>query len=247
MQESYKAKGQHIMMNISICEDEKIFADRLKMQVEKILKKNGKSAVFDVFSDGADFLQCIEEGRNYDIVFLDIQLENSNGMTVAEKLRRLSRTMPIIFVTGIESLAADGYSVNAFDYIVKSSLDDKLERVLNRFLKSTSDVNITVKNDDGRLVVIPAKEIMYAESDGRGSSVHTVSGEIRTAASISRISDLLPSGEFIEIYKSIYVCTAQIKSVSADTLEMSDGKVLPMSRRRKKAVLSAVMNYVRGR
>lgn len=232
-------------MRTAICEDEKVFADDLKTRVSHFFKERNKDVSFDFFTDGTELISSLKKGERYDIIFLDIQLENSNGMDTAAELRKLDRTVPVIFVTGLEDRAADGYSVNAFDYIVKASIGEKLEKVLMRFMESFNDNTIAAEDLQGDLAVIPLCDILYTESEGRHSVIHTGGGELKTVLSISRISSMLPEGEFIEIYKSIYVRTAQIKSISADTLELSDGKVLPLSRRRKKAVLSAVMRQVK--
>lgn len=232
-------------MRTAICEDEKIFADDLKERVLVFFKMRDESIDFDFFTDGSQLLASLRSGARYDIIFLDIQLENSDGMDTAAELRKIDRTVPVVFVTGLEDRAADGYSVNAFDYIVKASVGEKLDKVLMRFMERRNEKTIAVENLQGDLAVIALNDILYTESDGRHSVIHTMNGEIKTALSISRISAMLPEGEFIEIYKSIYVRTLQIKNISTDRLELSDGTVLPLSRRRKKAVLSAVMRQVR--
>ena len=232
-------------MRTAICEDEKIFADTLKSKVSRFFEERDGRPDFDLFTDGAGLISALKNGTRYDIIFLDIQLENSNGMDTAAELRKIDRTVPVVFVTGLEDRAADGYSVNAFDYIVKSSLEDKLDKVLMRFTEQRNEKTIAVEDLQGDLTVIAVNDILYTESDGRHSVIHTANGELGTSLPISRLSSMLPEGEFIEIHKSIYVRVIQIKSISADTLELSDGKTLPMSRRRKKAVLSAVMRQVR--
>ena len=232
-------------MRAAICEDEKVFADDLRTRVNNFFADRGGEIDFDIFSDGAQLLYSIESGTLYDIIFLDIQLENSSGMDTAARLRKTDRTIPIVFVTGLEHLAPDGYSVGAFDYIIKSSLDDKLESVLLRFVQSQSEKNIITENLQGEIKVIPVSEILYAESEGRHSLIHTEKENIQTALPIGKLSEMLPPDKFVEVYKSIYACTARIKSIAADTLELSDGKLLPLSRRRRKAVLSAVMRQVK--
>lgn len=232
-------------MRAAICEDEKVFADDLRNRVNNFFADRGEKIVYDIFYDGSQLLYALENRSHYDIIFLDIQLENSSGMETAAKLREINRTVPIIFVTGLDHLASDGYSVGAFDYIIKSLLDDKLESVLLRFVQSQSEKNIITENLQGEIKVIPVSEILYAESEGRHSLIHTEKEDIQTVLPIGKLSEMLESEKFVEVYKSIYVCTARIKSISADTLELSDGKVLPLSRRRRKAVLSAVIRQVK--
>ncbi len=231
-------------MKAVICEDERIFSDDLKMRTEKFFISHDENISFDIFTDGEALISEYLKGSRYDIVFLDIQLENSSGMEAAVKLREIDKSVPIIFVTGLEDYAADGYSVNAFDYIVKSSVDSKLEGVLERLLRSMEHERLAVEDTDGRITVIPINEILYVESDGRRSVIHSERVSVRSNLPIGKLSKMLTE-DFIEIYRSIYVCAAKIKSISADTLELTDGTILPVGRRRRKELLSAVMRLVK--
>lgn len=232
-------------MRTAICEDEKIYSDKLSESLKRFLSSHNEKAEIDVFTDGVPLAEKLKSGERYDVIFLDIQLEVSDGMDIAEKLRQYDKTVPIIFVTGLEYRAADGYAVRAFDYIVKSDFDRKFERVMARLMQTLAKKSLSVEEPSGNIEIIPLSEIMYVESDGRGTAVHTSEKTIHTNVPVSKLSTELPEGDFVEIYKAIYANISKIKHTLTDTLELSDGKVLPMSRRHKKAVLTAVMEYVR--
>ncbi|MGN0553690.1 MAG: LytR/AlgR family response regulator transcription factor, partial [Oscillospiraceae bacterium] len=108
-----------------------------------------------------------------------------------------------------------------------------------------SNKSVSVEDSSGNVEIISIADIMYVESEGRGTAVHTSEKTIHSNVPISKLSAELPEYVFIEIYKAIYVNISKIKRTLTDTLELSDGKALPMSRRRKKAVLTAVMEHVR--
>lgn len=232
-------------MRTAICEDEKIYSDKLSKSLKAYLSLHKEKAEIDVFTDGVPIAKKLKNGSRYDVIFLDIQLESSDGMDIAEIIRQYDKTVPIIFVTGLESRASDGYAVQAFDYIIKSDFDAKFEKVMTRLMKTLTKKSLSVEDASGNLEIIPIFDIMYVESEGRGTAVHTAEKAIYTNLPISKLSAELPESDFIEIYKAIYVNISKIKRTLTDTLELSDGKVLPMSRRRKKAVLTAVMERVR--
>lgn len=230
-------------MKAAICEDEKNFADRLSAIVKEILKEH--SPQIDRFPDGAPLLKKISARHKYDLIFLDLNLENSDGMDTAIEIRKYDRTVPIIFVTGIEGRAAEGYSAAAFDYIFKPDADKKLPQVLKRYCREYFMQPLTVTDADNRTHVVAPSEVLYAESDGRGTLWHTKTEKIRSAVSINKTAAMLPEDKFIQIYKSIYVNISEIKRIDSDTAELSDGSVLPLSRRRRRDTLSAVMKSMR--
>lgn len=232
-------------MRTAICEDEKIYSDKLSESLNNYLSSHNEKAEIDVFTDGVPLTEKLESGSRYDVIFLDIQLEGSDGMDTAEIIRQYDMTVPIIFVTGLEYRAADGYAVSAFDYIVKSDFDRKFEKVMTRLMQTLTKKSLSVEDVSGNLEIISIADILYVESEGRGTAVHTSEKTIHSALPISKLSAELPEADFIEIYKAIFTNISKIKRTLTDTLELSDGKVLPMSRRRKKAVLTAVMEHVR--
>lgn len=221
-------------MRTAICEDEKIYSDKLSKSLKKYLSLHKEKAEIDVFTDGVPLAEKLKNGGRYDVIFLDIQLESSDGMNTAEIIRQYDKNVPIIFVTGLENRASDGYAVQAFDYIIKSDFDAKFEKVITRLMQTLAKKSLYLENVSGNIEIIPISDIMYVESDGRGTAVHTVQKVIHTNIPISKLSAELPESDFIEIYKAIHVNILKIKRTLTDTLELSDGKVLPMSRRRKK-------------
>lgn len=230
-------------MKAAVCEDETNFADHLSALVKEILKEH--SPEIDRFFDGAPLLKKISAQHKYDLIFLDLNLENSDGMDTAMEIRKYDKTVPIIFVTGIENRAAEGYSAAAFDYIFKPDADKKLPQVLKRYCREYFAQPLTVTDADNRTHVVAPSEALYLESDGRGTLWHTKTEKIRSAASINKSAAMLPEDKFIQIYRSIYVNISEIKRIDSDRLELSDGSVLPLSRRRRRDTVSAVMKSMR--
>ena len=234
-------------MKIAVCEDEKIYSDKLLRLLEKYFEKRKEKVEITVFSDGIPLLDVYNGGKNFDLIFLDIQLEMTDGLDIAMKLREIDSRVALIFVTGFENRAVEGYSVKAFDYIVKSSMDSRLDDVLDRFIKTSEKGMISVTLTDGKLEIISCDDIVFIESDGRGTAVYFADSVVRTALSVNKVYQLLPRDLFIEIHKSVFANLMKIKRIGSDTVEMSTGKSLPMSRRKRKYVLSSVMSSVESR
>ncbi len=109
------------MISIAICEDEKIYRDKLKEFLEKFLEQKKYSV--EEFENGESFLEKFEKDESYrenlNIVLLDIQMDGINGMDVARKIRDWNKKLQIIFITAVPDFLANGYEVKAFRYLLK--------------------------------------------------------------------------------------------------------------------------------
>lgn len=233
-------------MKIAICEDEDIYSVKISKSVSEYFIQRDIKTHISLFTDGEPLVCAYKEGRSFDLIFFDIQLENTDGMSIAAEIRKFDDSAIIIFVTSIENRAVEGYAVNAFDYIVKSSLNDRLYSVLDRFMKTVENSFIIVQTLNGDTDMIACSDIIYIQSEGRYTSIVKADGVIKSALPVSKAAQLLPKDKFVEIHKSVYVQTLKIKRIGSDTAEMINSDVLPLSRRKRKSVLSAVMEAVKG-
>jgi DNA-binding LytR/AlgR family response regulator len=230
------------MLNIAVCDDEKLFSDMLTEKISAILSAYNEDVCFTSFTDSE---QLLEKNEEFDLILLDIMLENSDGIETAYKIRKQNKKTDIILVTSLEDRVFEGFEVSAFDYVLKSSADDRLPAVIRRFMEKRKASSVVIKLADGTAAVIPTSEILWLESDGRGSCIGTRNKEYYTRTAIGKLIPSLPPEQYTEIHKSIYVNIGSIKTLSGNTAELVCGKVFPMSRRRKKEVMDIVMNYLR--
>ena len=89
-------------MKIAICEDEKIFSDKLLDLLNGYFQKHNQILEISVFTDGIPLIDEYKCGIKYDLIFLDIQLEISDGVNVAAQLREFDKEAAIIFVLSFE-------------------------------------------------------------------------------------------------------------------------------------------------
>lgn len=234
-------------MKIAICEDEQLFSDFEVKIVKDFFTAQGEVADIHTFPDGTELLASYCSKDNYDLLLLDLQMEHSDGMEIAKCIRTYAPTVPIIFVTGVENRALEGYQVEALDYVVKSELENRLETALRRFLDKRKESSIALETTNGETIILPYEQILSLESEKRGTKITTQSGAYYSAQPIGKVASLLPPGQFMEIYKSVFVQLRAIKRMGNDYVEMSDGSTLPLSRRKKKQVMSGVLELVKGR
>lgn len=233
-------------MKIAVCEDEQLFADELIARLQVFFQNKNIAPEFFRFPDEAAVLGLCKEASLYDLVFMDVNLGGpSDGVELCRKLRETAPQLPIIFLTSLENRAIDGYDVNAFSFIVKKNYKERLPVVLEKLWAGYYTAKTLTVTDKNEIHILNIKDILWIESDGRSSLVHTADAAYSDARSIRTIAAALTGTGFIECFKSVFVNVEKIKGVNSDTLTLLNNQTLPVSRRSRKDVMLAVMKKVR--
>lgn len=137
------------MINVAITEDEAAAAERLERAVRGWAEARGQTVSVARYPDAKSLLSC---GRTFDLVFMDIGLPDMSGMDAARALRARGDDCVLVFCTTMAQFAVEGYSVNAFDYLVKpvdrASLDITLDGAA-RLVDRKRREDIAVRTADG--------------------------------------------------------------------------------------------------
>lgn len=105
------------MYHVAIVEDEASFSAQLQEFLNQYQKEHDVTFKLSVFSDGA---QILEHYQNiYDIILLDIEMPQVNGMQAAQEIRRMDTDVVLMFITNMASYAIHGYEVGALDFVMK--------------------------------------------------------------------------------------------------------------------------------
>jgi DNA-binding LytR/AlgR family response regulator len=187
-----------------------------------------------------------------DLIFLDINMPEISGLSFA---RSINPEIKIIFTTAYREYAADGFDLQAVDYLLKPISFERLLRAVNTY----SDIHFKsveqqftsekeVQQDfmfvraDRKMIRINFEDINYVESLSDYLKIHTRSGSIVIRESISNIEKQLPAPNFIRIHRSFIVSLAALESYTNECLEVA-GKALPISRSYKSAVLAKLERW----
>ena len=157
-------------MRIAICDDEQQFLSDFRHITDRLYKS--LDMLVDSFSDGAALLKQFRL-RAYDLVFLDIEMPEMDGITLAEELRALSDTVSIVFLTGHIEYAILGYEVNALRYLTKPADEQKIRAVIDHVLQKTeNEKTLWIRTDEGEIRLRLA-EILFIESQNQNVVIST--------------------------------------------------------------------------
>ena len=235
-------------MRIAICDDEKVQQDLLKNYIEEWAIENAEKIVINCFQSAEQFLFSWEEDMAYDLLVLDVEMGEMNGMELARKLRSQENEVPILFVTGYEKYMAMGYEVSALHYLLKPVRKEKLWEQLCRIRNSRKNMEkLWMQTAEGSIVV-PVEHIWYIEADRHNCILHYADKEQMIKHTLSYVAKLLEHRkELVACHRSILVNLQHVSMIVKNELVMDNGERLPISRSMTGNVNQAFIRLYQGR
>ncbi len=213
-------------MDIAICDDEKIFREQI---ISYLLKYNNKFNIFEYYN-GYDLL---ESEKIFDIIFLDIEMDNINGMIVAEKLRERGVSSIIIFLTSHHEYVHDAFKVKAFRFLNKPIDKVKLvESILDAETEILNTEKIIISRK-GIINKINITDIVYIEAFGDGTYIYDKFKNVcESNVQLKEWYERLKLKNFFKIHKSFIVSMLYVKKILDCRLEIEYYDIpLPIARR----------------
>lgn len=225
----------------AICDD--CDADRayVLQMVNRWAASAGHTVRIDAFSSAESFLFRYAGESDYDILLLDIEMGDMDGVTMAKELRKSNDTVQIIFITGYSDYISEGYEVAALHYLMKPVKEEKLRSVLDRaaekLFKNEKILNFVL---GGEMVCVPIYQIRYADVLGNYVTIHAQS-DVTVKMTLGELEKQLDE-RFYRVGRSIIVNLTQISRVTKTEIKLSDGVVLPLPRGAYDGVNRAIIN-----
>lgn len=120
------------MFHIAICDDEKEFVEGLQELLRKYEKESGNEFCISKFCDGSQLLQNYQP--DFDLIFMDIQMEKLNGLKTAKAIRKTDDTVGLFFLTSLPQYVWQGYEYGAANYLLKPLKYARLKNGTRPFL-----------------------------------------------------------------------------------------------------------------
>ena len=242
-------------MRIAICDDnEKYISEKIKPLTERAAAEANCSAEITLFTDGNRLIEAFEQGNGFDIVMLDIDMPEINGKALAEKLRLLESGFFLIFFPSFraEVFNTIPYRINAF--IPKDSSDNaiaaEIKRVLTDYAAHKPEFLLfnTINGEERSTLKITAENIFCFCCVRRKVYLKTGSREYQLCSvRISELARRFADKGFFEVCRGYVVNISKIRSVNSIDIELDNGEIIPLSRRRAKALLERISEYITAR
>lgn len=233
------------MLQIAIVDDEQRERERLKQYVERYFLERNQEAAVSLYDDGAALLRA--GTKTLDLLFLDIQMKQVDGLSAARQIRMADEDVQIVFITNMAQYAIDGYSVSALDFLVKPVNEERTARVLDKARKRLADQKpktVSLRNSEG-LFVVDTREILYIETDGRHLLLHTATAKMSCYETLQGLKEKLP-GHFFRCHNAYLVNLQKVERVMGSDIVVG-GRNVPLSKHRRREFMQAMARFVKER
>lgn len=226
-------------MKIAIVDDEQIYRDNIK---ELILEYNSQFMV-DIFQSSEEFL--LSNVDEYSILFVDIEMQGIDGITLANDIKQKNRDILIFFATSYTSYITSALRTMPFQYLVKpidkQIFMEEFDRAINFLAKR--ETLFTVKTLKGPQQV-KVGDISYIEYLNRKIEIHTTEKIIYTYGTIKDIWAKLIDYDFIKCHASFIINLAAIKSIKGYDMILKNGDIIPISKKELLATREMYARYI---
>lgn len=231
-------------LKIAICDDDAAQRAYLSDILTPWAKRNRHPVEIKEYAGAKPFLFDYEAEKDFDILLLDIEMPEINGIEIAKRVRRENTTVQIIFITGFYEYFSDGFDVSALHYLIKPVDSVKLYPVLDKAVDNLAyrqrSVLITTPDED---IKVSLADICYIESANVYVDVHTVRGTYRTRISLAKFTEQLDD-TFFKVHRSYVVALKYVKKISRTDITMINGATVPISRGMYDAVHAALIKHL---
>lgn len=221
------------VFKIGICDDEDCWHDHAKNIIEQYVAEAECQAEMVFFHGKAEMLAY--EGTPLDAVFMDIELEEDNGIEVASLINEKWQDCAIVYVTNYLFYATEAYQTEHIYFVLKEQFDKKIGTIFNKLSRNREQIKnrlvFEVIGGVSREVSVSPKDILYFERDKRRTLIHTVWGTYEIWDKISEIEEKLPKLDFARCHNSYIVYLPAIREFSLSGIIMRDGEQIPVSRK----------------
>jgi len=229
-------------MMIGICDDEKEIRDQI---ARKVMNYYPEAEVYD-FSSGHELLNT---NKSIDILFLDIHLQDSNGIEVAQEVRMRDQNMIIIFVTAFEQYVFKAFDVQAFHYLVKPFDNRHFQQILqaaieNRRVQNMKEVPFLIIKKGYEVYKIFHHQILYAEVLGRKITLYTPKGEYTYNGKFGELEQQLGE-DFYRVHRSFIIHLKFIAHYDTTIVTLDKGISITIAQKKYTAFVQHYLQYLK--
>lgn len=235
-------------MKLAIIEDEQVHTELLSKYIEKWSKGRNVPVTIAAFPSAESFLFTWEEEKDFDVLFVDIQMKEMNGMEMAKRVREQDPDIAIIFTTGISDYMEVGYEVEALHYLLKPISPEKLYNCMERILKREKHENFVLVQTKEETLKLSAESIMFIEARGHSCLIEFCpqagkTFHVETTEGISELEQQLSETEFVRCHRSFVCRIGGIRHIDRSGIIMDNDSWIPVSRRMYSQVNQMFIRY----
>lgn len=237
-------------LKIGVCDDDPNIIEILYSYINNFSETHKLQIKTFKFYSYQELISC---NAYYDVLFLDIELKDGNGLKIGQELRRYNSKTKIIYLTNYSNYREIAFSVHAFDYIIKPITESQFVSTMEDVLKFLP----SVEKQPLRLIFhlkegvysFKISDLIYFEYINRKTVLHTTdkNNYTFTNESLKNILQIMRPHYFEMPHKSFVVNLEYIQSIKGDTIYLIDNVQIPLSQKYASKFRKIFANFIRGK
>lgn len=233
-----------VRMKIGICDDEYRTRQQMYKEIENYYKRLDVSAL--TFASGQELLNAVDnDPAGYLCVFLDIEMDEMDGLEAARQLKKSHAHIPVILLTSHTEYAMSGYEVEAFRFLSKPLQREKLEEALKAVEKTKIYQKKIKIISDGGEIYLPYRDIYYIKSENVYLQVVLKDRSYLIRGKLKEQLQQLPQVLFSQVHRSYIVNLLHVRSYDGKQILLRGGTRIPVSNSRSREFKENMMHYLR--
>lgn len=231
-------------MHIAICDDEDVFRKILYNELTNYALERSLNFIIFEYADGSELLST---KLDFDLIFLDHQMKDVNGIDTIDVLRKRNDNTTVIFVSSYQDIVFESMKYKTFRFLVKPLDKEKFTEAVDAVITEKQNlIHIVVKDEvNQKNVSIPANEIIYAQADNIYASVVTEKGSYKYIHKISQLESELDCSPFFRTNRSYLVNFNFVASYNAQEITLTNGHKALISKPKFKSFKQAYLTYLK--
>lgn len=219
-------------MRIAICDDDRNLLPFLRKNILSCFEHYKTEVTLDSYQDGLELRRAVSRGTYYDVIFLDIDMPNCDGVEIGRHLMQILPSSCLIFVSNMEDHVYRSFSAQPFRFIRKEHFTEEIPEAVHAVLQrlnapDTHDIVITYGSKTLR---INPYRIVYAESCNNNITIFTENEQHTLRYTLSALEEQLRDYGFIRTHKGFLVNYRYIYRIEKDRAILDNKIEIPVSR-----------------
>ena len=236
---------------IAVCDTQKSDISALESAINSWADKDGSDRVTaDTFRDAAALRSKLADGYGADTYIITIPAHGTSGIELARQIRLRQPDVPVIIIAASRTFAYEAYELHAIRYLLGTEDTAELRSALDLayMLFRVAPADTVSVRLPGETRNISADDVVYIENNVRSMRYilrdgSTLTGTRRNISFESYFAPLLRSGRFVQPHKSFIINIRYIRSLHSNSISMTNGVQIPISRRHISEVQEAYSKF----
>lgn len=224
-------------LHIAVCDDEQAIHTSIQSVAISFQMKHNIDLDISYFFTGQELITAYQSGKNYDIIFMDIEFPEENGIDTIQAIRKnYKRLLNTVFLTNYPQYMQDSFRVHAYNFLSKPisyvAFEEQILSIIADYF--ADETKITLLDANNNRFFININDILYIKSGQKFSYKNqlvffTKDQMFHLRSKLDDIPELKQANIFCSINRGVYVNMMQINHLSATTLVLNNGTKLEVA------------------